>query len=765
MSVSVSGTVPDTIFENAAPGDWVGHVAFPVGVLGAGIAGPDSAYFTASFNFALRILTIRPAIVFDAEAFPPGHTFRLDLIVRVGSSWSVLKTAYPITLLDLDDTPPQDLRFAAGGVVLANDVGGEIGELAAEDPDSPGPLTFRVAWPDSAFFEVAGRTLRLRQGVDLQGQAGVREVAIEVSDGRNDAAFLLPVTILQPGPAAPYAVQDGSILADTLTGSAAADAIFAHAGADLVLGLAGADSLSAGAGDDTMEGGEGADTLRGQDGRDRLQGAAGADRLYGDAGDDWLTGGEGDDRVDGGEGADTLDGGAGNDWLIGWRGDDVYLLRSAGQVAIEQPGHGIDEVVVSWSLAMPAAVERIRFRYGAGDLVGVGGAGADTILGNDGHNTLSGGAGVDRLEGGPGHDLLLGEAGADSLLGGDGNDTLHGGEGAEAGYLSGEAGHDRLEGGAGADTLLGGAGADVLLGAAAADSLDGGAEDDLLAGGEGDDRLSGAEGNDLLTGGAGADRLAGDAGADTLLGGEGSDLLQGGTGADLLEGGAGADTLEGGPGTDRLQGGAGDDLLRGGGGTGDVLRGDDGADTLDGAAGDRLPALLLGGPGDDLFWIDSRADQVVEAAGSGQDTVWAILSGGGTELPAQVEDLVLMGAALFGRGNGLGNRLTGNGQDNLLLGEAGSDTLQGGLGDDTLGGGAGADRFILDSSAGIDTVLDFTPGLDRLLVPATGFPGRADALAALRAVSVGSFLPLGSGGVVLPGLDPAAFRASDFDLF
>ncbi|MDO9499444.1 calcium-binding protein [Falsiroseomonas sp.] len=711
MSASFVGTVPDTIHENAARGDWVAYLTFGPEITSAALIGRDAGLFVSTFRTGSRLMTITPLQAFDAEEWGDGWEFTFGLNVRTAAGWGSLGVTFTVRLLDVDDTPPQDLVFASGGVVLANDVGAPIGILSATDPDTEGPLEYSVAWPDSAWFEVVGRELRLRPGVDLIGLGGtVREVMIEVSDGRNIASFSLPVTVLEPGPPSPFAVQDGTILADTLYGTAAADALFGHTGNDVLFGLDGADSLHGGAGNDTIFGGDGADTIRGGPGDDMIYGGDGADSLFGDDGDDWLYGGEGIDRLVGGDGADTLDGGGeGGNRLIGGPGNDVYLLRSPTDTWLELPDGGIDEMVVGWTMTLPEHFERLRLRPGAGDISAFGGPGDDSLYGNEGRNTLSGGAGNDWLDGGGGADLLLGDAG---------NDTLRGGDG-----------------------------------------------DDLLSGGIGNDWLMGQAGADLLAGGAGDDTLEGGAGNDTLLGGDGRDLLLGGDGDDRLDGGAGNDTLDGGDGADYLQGGDGDDLLRAGRGAGSVLRGGAGADTLDGTASDRLAGWFFGGPGDDLYLIDNRNDQVIEEAGGGIDTVWAILPGGGYALPPNVEHLVLMGAALSGLGNVLNNRITGNIHPNLLFGGAGDDTLRGGLGDDTLGGGEGRDWFQMDADGSIDTVLDYTPGQDRLLLPASTYATSAAAAGAMFSVSGGTFLPLGSGGVVLMGLAPWQVRASDIELF
>jgi Ca2+-binding RTX toxin-like protein len=727
MSVSIGGSIPDTIFENAGRGDWVAYLTFPAEVTSAALMGQDAGRFVSTFSLSRRLMTITPLQQFDAEQFAPGTSFSLRLTAKIESLWTPLPAIYSVALLDVDDTPPQNLRFGSGGVVLATDVGAPIGTLVADDPDSRGALEYRVAWPDEAFFEVIGSELRLRQGVDLVGLGGtVRDVMIEVSDGRNTSASVLPVTILQPGAVPPFAVADGTIRDDRLEGSEAADAIFAHAGDDAVFGRGGGDSL---------DGGEGADTLYGEDGADTLEGGNGRD---------WLEGGAGDDLLSGGDGADTLVGGAGSNRLVGGAGDDVYLIGSQTDVWVESPGGGIDELVVAWTIVVPEEIERLRLAHAAGDIGAIGSARADTLLGSGGAN---------RLEGRGGDNSLDGASGDDDLDGGDGSDFASGGEG-----------NDLIYGGASADTLLGGVGRDRLLGDAGNDRLDGEPGDDLASGGEGDDQLAGGDGADLLLGGPGADALDGGAGFDTLHGGDGHDLMIGGEGSDRLEGGPGNDTLDGGAGADDLQGGLGNDLLRSGGGAGDVLRGGMGADTLDASAADQLGSLLFGGAGDDIYIVDSRADQIIEAANGGADSVWANLAGGGYLLPPHVENLSFQGTAVFGMGNDQNNSIAGNALGNFLYGGDGSDRLRGGRGDDTLEGGAASDRFVLELNSGLDTLLDFTPGLDRLSVPSAGYASATAMLAALSVNSAGTFLALGSGGVLFIGLSPMQFLPGDIDL-
>jgi Ca2+-binding RTX toxin-like protein len=808
MSVVVTGTVPATIFENAQPADWSATLALSGAVLEVALTGEGAGAFSATLEGAGSRVRIAPAAIFDAETLGDGFVFRFGLTVRTASGWVALPTSYAVQLVGTDDTPPQNLRFFTGGVVLATDVGADIGMLLAEDPDSAGTLEYSVAWPDSAWFEMVGATLRLRQGVDLIGQGGTtREVMIEVSDGRNLAAFVVGVTILQPGPLPPFSITDGTDAAESLAGGAAADAMFGHGGNDTIATLDGQDSLGGGAGNDSLDGGGGNDTVAGGDGNDSLlggigndsidggagndlvtagggndtalgaagndtlRGGSGHDRLAGDDGADMLDGSTGADTLDGGDGGDSLlggsendllsggtgadtldggteadsmdggadndvllggdaadtlmggdgddllDGGLGNDSLIGGAGNDTYVL-AAGDVWVEQPDGGVDEIVTAGAMTMPAEIERLRLATGAGNLALFGAAGPDSLFGNEGANLLSGG---------------------------DGNDLA--------------------DGGAGADSLLGGGGDDRLLGGADGDTLDGGAGLDLLAGGDGADSISGGDGVDLGFGGAGADSLLGGAGNDLLSGNDGDDWASGGTGRDVLSGGAGNDTLDGAEGADWLQGDAGNDLLLAGTGGGDELRGGAGADTLDGRAADRLGSLLIGGADNDVYLIDSTRDVIVEEPGGGNDGVHADLVGGGYILPSQVENLLLLGTLVSGTGNALPNIIRGNALANLLLGAGGADTLQGGGGNDTLAGGTGADLYLMEVAGGHEVVEDFARGEDRIGIPAALYATTAAALAAFQSSDGGALLPLGTGhSVLLAGISPTTLGAADIVL-
>ncbi len=282
-----------------------------------------------------------------------------------------------------------------------------------------------------------------------------------------------------------------------------------------------------------------------------------------------------------------------------------------------------------------------------------GGAGADALYGSIGNDTLYGMAGDDTLVGNAGHDRLLGGLGNDALFGGSGND-----------YLDGSSGNDYLDGGTGSDTMSGGPGADTYIVDASTDVVL-----EVISGGAG--------GKDLIitsvsmtaptnvenlqaAAGVAVASLIGNGLDNILLGNESDNLLSGLEGRDTLLGGQGNDTLDGGSGVDRMAGGA----------------------------------------GNDVYFVDSRSDVVIELAGEGVDTVYANAS---FTLGSNIENLVLQGTGDFtGGGNSLDNHLVGNAGNNILAGGLGRDTLEGGLGDDI---------YVVNDS--LDTIID-TGGNDTI---------------------------------------------------
>ncbi len=180
--------------------------------------------------------------------------------------------------------------------------------------------------------------------------------------------------------------------------------------------------------------------------------------------------------------------------------------------------------------------------------------------------------------------------------------------------------------------------------------------DDILVGSAGSDSIFGLGGNDLIFGQEGGDYINGNVGNDTVYGGIDNDILFGGKGFDLIFGDISNDTIYGNRGNDSISGDEGDDISYGG-------KGDD---------------VMLGGSGNDELTGDQGNDTL--CAGNDDDI-------------------------LFG-GSG----------DDILFGGLGDDILFGGLGSDTIIGGDGSDGFLLSSGSGSDTIIDFTQGVDLLVL-------------------------------------------------
>jgi predicted extracellular nuclease len=68
-------------------------------------------------------------------------------------------------------------------------------------------------------------------------------------------------------------------------------------------------------------------------------------------------------------------------------------------------------------------------------------------------------------------------------------------------------------------------------------------------------------------------------------------------------------------------------------------------------------------------------------------------------------------------GLNLVKQIGGTAGRDTLVGTSGDDVLTGGIGNDTLTGGAGADQFVFTSLRdGVDTITDFEPGIDRIVL-------------------------------------------------
>lgn len=264
---------------------------------------------------------------------------------------------------------------------------------------------------------------------------------------------------------------------------------------------------------------------------------------------------------------------------------------------------------------------------------------------------------------------------------------------ADVNVVYGDAGVNALTGTSGMDELTGLGGADTLVGLDGDDSLFGGDGIDTLQGGSGADRLFGGRGADVMSGGTGDDSYSIDDAGDQVLenAGEGYDqittrtshTLQAGSEIELLIAAYQAETTA---------------LNLTGNGFANTLRGNNGANVLDGGGG---ADVLQGYLGDDTYLFDSASDQLIEAAGQGNDTLRASV---GLALQAawSIETLQTTDAA-----STMALNLTGNAGNNRIEGNAGANILDGGGGADVLVGFGGADWYFVDSN---DTIIDNSAG-------------------------------------------------------
>ncbi len=140
---------------------------------------------------------------------------------------------------------------------------------------------------------------------------------------------------------------------------------------------------------------------------------------------------------------------------------------------------------------------------------------------------------------------------------------------------------------------------------------------------------------------------------------------------------------------------------------GDVRLGG-GADVFDGRGG-TVNGLVLGGMGDDTYFVDDDTTVLVEQVGEGSDQVQAWVS---WTLGAEFEVLSLRGGQdINGTGSFKADVLDGNSGDNTLRGLGGKDFLYGNEGDDRLVGNRGNDALaggsgddILRGGLGNDTL-------------------------------------------------------------
>ena len=210
-------------------------------------------------------------------------------------------------------------------------------------------------------------------------------------------------------------------------------------------------------------------------------------------------------------------------------GTQIWLGTTLDQVTTT----GADTVIGGTGSATVSATAGNAFVFeGAGPLQFLGGAGTSTILGLAGGSaTLFGGSGsiIDVSYG----DLVyVGGDGADTLGGFGGSMTVHGGTGRSGGppglYVGGPAGHNVITAGIGQAIIIGGGDGDVLTASGiVGDAIEAGVGAETISGlgSSGANNFYAGSGNDLILAGSGTTQIQAGTGAVTMVAGTGTDVF------------------------------------------------------------------------------------------------------------------------------------------------------------------------------------------------------------------------------------------------
>jgi Ca2+-binding RTX toxin-like protein len=174
---------------------------------------------------------------------------------------------------------------------------------------------------------------------------------------------------------------------------------------------------------------------------------------------------------------------------------------------------------------------------------------------------------------------------------------------------------------------------------------------------------------------------------------------------------------------------------------------------------------MIGGPGDDIIYVDVSTDVAFENPNQGFDEVRSTSLS--FTLNTEVEVLRFVGIGNFsGTGNGIANQVIGGAGNDTLSGLDGNDLLSGNGGNDALSGGAGNDTFVFDAGFGIDTISDFQAGAgatDVIQLDQALFADFAAVMAAAQQVGSNTVITYDAGNTItLTGITMAALTSDDF---
>lgn len=604
-------------------------------------------------------------LVFVGDAFESGPAYAsFAYTVRddggtVASGRDVSSNTATMTIaLNADSTNAQDIVLGTTGddVLSSSNPNATLVGLAGND-------LYLVSVASTLVVEVAD------EGQDTVRTTVSYQLAAGMSVERLEAADAAATTFLR---------LEGNGTGTTIVGNAGSNSLVAGSGGNNVLtGLGGDDAyIVSSTSDRVVEAvGDGNDTVY-VVGDYRLNAGAEIETIlsYDRDGsvDQSLAGNDFDNLILANQGNNIIDGGGGRDTMYGYRGDDTYYVDSVEDLPVELFNEGYDTVLAAVSYTLPQGMDIEVLRPVDLDSTAAinltGNKFANLLIGNAGANILDSGGGGDVMQGLGGDDTYIVSSAVDRVIesAGQGIDTVR----TLVDYAAGANSIERIEAYSATDVtplrLTGNALDQVIVGNAGANALIGGA---------GADTLQGLTGNDSY--------VVADARATVVEAvGEGVDTvytlvsfgLAAGSEIEVLTAydrdSAGAINLTGNALRQTIYGNAGANQIAGGGG------------------GDTLYGLH----GDDTYIVGDAADQVIEYAGQGTDTV---LAGTSFSLAVGSEIEVL---EAFDATSRVGLRLEGNGFDQRISGTAGNDSLAGGVGQDVLQGLGGNDSYLIDDA-------------------------------------------------------------------
>ncbi len=408
------------------------------------------------------------------------------------------------------------------------------------------------------------------------------------------------------------------------------------------------------------------------------------------------------------------DGGGSSNTLIGGAGNDTYYVSHwSTDVMEEQGGGGFDRVFTNtqYTLTRGSNIEAIATtsRFGTSSINLTGNKSSQTITGNDGANILGDGGGVSSGSG-------------DTLVGGGGND-IYNVDNTETVVIEAVGGgdFDRVTTNRGF-TLS--AGSEVESIAARWPTAPWVMN---LTGNEFAQAIVGNNGRNIISdgGGTGADTLRGNSGDDVyIVYNSGTQIVERSSGGASDRVSAGVDyvlqdsvfvemlvansrmasyslNLEGNTYKQTIIGNEGRNIIGDGGGS--ATNGD----------------TLVGGGGNDLYYVRSVGTVVIEVVGEGDFDRVSTAVNFTLTAGSEIETI----NTTFRAGTSSIN-LTGNELNQWLQGNAGANRLDGKGGSDTLSGEVGPDTFVFSSTLGagdIDAILDFNEAEDQIELKATIF--------------------------------------------